>query len=306
MNIPDSDCNMRKIYATNRLRKIVFCVIVFLCPLQVFGQDVRDVVGEATYYDDGTLSKVECMRRALEQARIDALAKEFGTIISQDILQTDNFSNGRETNDFLSLSSTEVKGEWIADLGEPVYEFSRDKDENLIVTCRIRGKAKAISNNSVSFEAIALRNGEKASNADTRYRDGDEMKLLFNASSDGFLCVFLQDESGKTYGLLPYPRDSKSEVYVKKDRQYLFFTGKDNEFGPSDELLMTAADKREYNRLFVVFSPSRFSRPVMSTGAEGIPSLRSEDFSKWLIKARRNDNRMGVKAINLEINPKQN
>lgn len=296
---------MRKTIETTIIRNMLILGIALLCPLLAFGEDVRDVTGEATYYDDGTLSRVECMRRALEQARIDALAKEFGTIISQDILQADNFSNGRETNDFLSLSSTEVKGEWIADLGEPVYKFSRDKDENLIVTCRIRGKAKAISNSSVSFEAIALRNGENASNADTRYHDGDEMKLLFNASSDGFLCVFLQDESGKTYGLLPYPRDSKSEVKVKKDRQYLFFTGKDKEFGPSEELLLTAPDKREYNRLFVVFSPSRFSRPVMSTGPEGIPSLRSEDFSEWLIKARRNDNRMGVKAINLEINPKQ-
>ena len=73
----------------------------------------RDVAvkGEATYYDDGRHSRTECMRLAAEQARIDALAREFGTIIAQNFQQTDRISNGVETNVFLSLSRAEVKGE---------------------------------------------------------------------------------------------------------------------------------------------------------------------------------------------------
>lgn len=290
------------------LKKIIILFAIIISQTAIFPASARDaeivdVKGESTWYDDGTMSKVECMRRALENARLDALSKKFGTIITQDILQSDRVVNGRETNDFLSLSSTEVKGEWVSDVGEPEYEFSRDAQENLIVTCRIKGKARAISNEEVAFQALILRNGEREANADTRFRDGDEMKLLFNAAADGYVNVYLEDESGMVYCLLPYPRDSKSEVRVKKDRNYIFFRPNDNEFGPSDEMIMTASDNKEYNRIFVLFSPSPFSRPVMMSDASGLPSIKSADFSKWLIKTRRNDSRLGVKAINIEIEP---
>lgn len=288
---------------------VIICLavlsVVYATSIFARDTDIITVSGEATWYDDGTMSRVECMRQAAEKARIDALSKAFGTIISQDIIQADKLTNGRETNDFLSLSSTEVKGEWISDVGEPEYEFSRDAYENLIVKCKIKGKARAISNESVAFDALVLRNGEREANADTSFRDGDEMKVLFNAASDGYVNIYLEDESGTVYGLLPYPRDSKSEVHVRKDRNYLFFRGNDNEFGPSDEMIMTASDNREYNRIFVLFSPSAFSRPVMRTGVEGIPSMKSEDFSKWLVKTRRNDPKMGVRAINLVIEPRR-
>ncbi|MDE6811899.1 MAG: hypothetical protein K2J15_06055, partial [Muribaculaceae bacterium] len=70
------------------------------------------------------------------------------------------------------------------------------------------------------------------------------------------------------------------------------------------EFILTASDNKEYNRIFVLFSPSPFSRPVMHIGTAGIPEMKSDDFSRWLIKTRRNDSRMGVKAINIEIEPK--
>lgn len=286
------------------MRKIALLLILLVMTGVAARADIKTVSGEATWYDDGTLSRVECMRRALENAKIDALAKAFGTIISQDILQADVVKNGRESNDFLSLSATQVKGEWVSDEGEPEYSFSRDDQENLIVTCKVKGKARAITNEEVAFETLILRNGERDVNADTRFRDGDEMKLMFNSASDGYLNVYLQDEAGMVYGLLPYPRDSKSEVKVKRDHRYLFFKANDNEFGPSDELILTAGDEREYNRIFVLFSPTPFSRPVMTREADGLPYMKANDFSKWLVKTRRNDPKMGVKAINIEIEPK--
>ena len=157
----------------------IYAIILTLVLLPAFGvtargAEVKTVSGEATWYDDGTMSRKECMRRALENARIDALSKNFGTIISQDIIQSDKIKNGRETNDFLSLSSTEVKGEWISDIGEPEYEFARDAEENLIVTCRLKGTARSITNEEVAFEALVLRNGEREGNADTRFHDGDD------------------------------------------------------------------------------------------------------------------------------------
>ena len=283
--------------------------ILFLLPIfSVYASDILSVTGESTYYDDGTKSKVECMRLAAEQARIDALAKKFGTIVSQDILQADRITGGKETNDFLSLSSTEVRGEWIADDDKPEYEFSHDVNSNLVVHCKVRGKAKEISNEAPGCEALVLRNGTDKRNADNIFRDGDDMYLYFRGSVDGFLAVFLEDEGGNVYLLLPYPRDTKTRVPVSKDKEYVFFSREHDKAGeklgvPVEEMVMTAPDGPEYNRMFVVYSPEYFSRPVMNAGA-GLPSMKSEEFNKWLVKARRNDNKMGVKAMNLRISPK--
>lgn len=264
------------------------------------------VTGEATYYDNGHHSKVECMRLAAEQARIDALAREFGTIVTQDIVQTDRIRTGRETNDLLAVSMTEVKGEWLGDSAEPKYEFSYDKDQNMVVKCTVRGTARAITNEAIAFETSALRNGIHSANADTRFRDGDDMYLYFLGSSDGYLTVWLEDESRTVYNLLPYPRDPKSEVKVKRYQEYTFFNaalGK-GMFGPEEELVLTAPDEVEYNRLYVVFSPNPYSRPAMNADG-GLPSMPSDEFSKWLMRARRNDPKMGVKSINIEISPKR-
>lgn len=289
------------------MRKILF-LLFFLTQIACMAADIVTVAGEATYYDDGTKSKVECMRLAAEQARIDALARKFGTIVSQDILQSDRISGNRETSDFLALSSTEVKGEWVADDGEPQYDFSHDAHNNLIVKCKVKGKAKEISNEAAAFEASVLRNGTDLRHSDNLFRDGDDMYLYFRGSVDGFINVFLQDEHGDVYLLLPYPRDTKTRVPVSKDRDYIFFSrefdkGGDKYGVPVEEMVMTAPEGAEYNRMYVIFSPEYFSRPVMNASG-GLPVMKSDDFNKWLVKTRRNDAKMGVKVMNLQIAPR--
>ncbi len=292
---------------TRTLIRTLLCLVAAMTAATVWGvPKAVALTGQATYYDNGHHSKVECMKLAAEQARIDALAREFGTIVSQDIVQTDRIRTGRETNDVLAVSMTEVKGEWLGDTEEPRYEFSYDNDSNMVVSCTVKGTARAITNEAVSFETTALRNGIHSANADTRFRDGDDMYLYFLGSTDGYLTVWLEDESRTVYNLLPYPRDPKSEVRVKRYQEYTFFNSSLGKgmFGPEEELILTAPEETEYNRIYVVFSPNPYSRPAMSADA-GLPSLPSADFSKWLMRMRRNDPKMGVKAINLEISPRR-
>lgn len=292
---------------TRTLIRTLLCLVAAMTAATAWGAPKAvALTGQATYYDNGHHSKVECMKLAAEQARIDALAREFGTIVSQDIVQTDRIRTGRETNDVLAVSMTEVKGEWLGDTEEPRYEFSYDNDSNMVVSCTVKGTARAITNEAVSFETTALRNGIHSANADTRFRDGDDMYLYFLGSTDGYLTVWLEDESRTVYNLLPYPRDPKSEVRVKRYQEYTFFNSRLGKgmFGPEEELILTAPEETEYNRIYVVFSPNPYSRPAMSAEA-GLPSLPSADFSKWLMRMRRNDPKMGVKAINLEISPRR-
>lgn len=266
--------------------------------------DIVNVKGESTFYDDGTHSRVECMRLALEQARVDALAKKFGTIVTQDILQSDRINGNREQNDFLALSSTEVRGEWVSDDGEPEYKFERDKDENLIVTCIVKGKAKAIDNESAQFESSVLRNGTDERNADINFKNGDAMFLDFRGSQDGYMAVFLEDEDKNVFQLLPYISDQKSRVSVQKGNRYVFFSPSHAQKGDVvDELILTAPYNVEYNRVYVMFSPNQFSAPVMDRTPGELPVMNATEFSKWMIRTRKNDPSMGVKAMNLIIQP---
>lgn len=287
-----------------RANRMIAGLILSIIPIMALASDIVNVKGQATFYDDGSHSKNECMRLALEQARLDALANKFGTIVSQDILQSDRVQGNREHNDFLSLSSTEVRGEWVADDGEPEYRFEHDANENLIVTCFVKGKAKAIDNEAAEFLSQVLRNGTDSRNADINFKNGDAMFLEFQSGEDGYLAVFLEDEQKNVFQLLPYISDQKSRVPVNKGKRYVFFSPRDGLKGEIvDELILTASYNTEYNRVYVLFSPDQFSSPVMNKEPGQLPWMNSEDFSKWLVKKRKNDTRMGVKAMNLIISP---
>ena len=291
------------------LKIIVTAVVaIFMATTAVAASPVKTVKGEYTYYGDKATSPAECKRLALEGARLDALAKEYGTIVTQDVLQADRIDSKGEANKFLSLSSTEVKGEWIADDGEPEFEITLDKDDNLVVRCKVKGKAREISNESTEFDARVLRNGTKPGNASTDFYDGDDLYLYFTAPVDGYVSVFLSLEDGNVYQMLPYLSDTKGEAKVKRNYDYVFFdpTKAEGTFGTPDQFRIATAGVIEFNKIYVVFSPSYVAKPVMRArnSMEELPSMSEDDFSKWLVKSRRNDSKMGVRQMNLKIYPK--
>lgn len=268
---------------------------------------VKKVSGNYTYYGDKNDSPAMSKLKALEGARLDALSKEFGTIVTQDVLQADRVDSHGESSKFFSLSSTEVKGEWIADDGDPIYVVSLGNDDCLIVNCRIKGTAKSISNDAIDFEAIALRNGTGKGNSSSEYHQGDDLFLSFTSPVDGYLSVFLMGNNGDVCKMLPYQQDSRQEVKVKKNYDYVFFdpSKAGGEFGDVDAFSIGTDGEIEFNKLYVVFSPNPFSMPVLRPAKSeySLPYLTEEEFSKWLVKNRRNDPKMGVKQINLKLYP---
>lgn len=266
--------------------------------------DVKSVTGIYTYYGESHESRKDCERRALELAKVQALADEFGTTVTQNVMQNDVRGQSGEHTFFSALSESEVKGEWISDDGKPEYEIAYDKDYNLIVKCKIKGKARRISNHAVDFKASVLKNGTEPRFESTEFKQGDDMFLSFSTPVDGFLAVYLVGEDNVAYTLLPYMADSEGIAKVKKNRDYIFFS-KDHKTGivPVDEFRMSAATEVEYNRMYVVFSPEEFIKAVdgASSQADKPRALPYEDFSSWLRKCRKRDDRMSVKTFNLTI-----
>lgn len=278
---------------------------IMLGALTVKAYDIRNVEGEYTFYGDRIHSPADCRRMAAELARVEALRREFGTIISQDILSTSSDDGNRAVNRFLSLSSTETKGEWLGDTGEPEFQVSLDADDNYIVKCKVRGRAKPITNSATDFDARVLRNDTDPRMADTHFRDGDDLYLYFSAPVGGYLAAFIADEKGEVYGILPYSTGDVEEIHTRRGKEYIFFDPRQGtDFGTVDELAMSAPDIEEFNKIYVVFSPEPFAPPVLNFRVAGAPpSTDSENFARWLIKNRRNDPRMGVKTMNIVISP---
>lgn len=290
------------------MRYIIKYLFVFMVMaavgVKVSAADVKTVTGESTFYGESSHSLNDCKRFALEQARIAALAKEFGTTISQDVYQRDMISGATESNYFSMLNRTEVNGEWLADEGEPVYDVSQDSNYNYIVTCKVKGKARILTNEAPEFEASVLRNGNEPRFADTHFRENDEMKLYFRAPVNGYLAVYLVDDERTVYSILPYSNESDGMVRTVRDRDYVFFdeAKADKAFGEPDELVITLNGDVERNQLYVLFSPNSFSRAVDTSAVGTQPrTLPYDTFVKWLTNVRKRDPKMGMKVMYLEL-----
>ncbi len=284
------------------LARLLSVSIMILWSMNLLADDVKKVSGEYTFYGESHHSLEQCKRLALEGARIAALTAEYGTTVSNDVYS-------RETNEgngyFSSLSATEVKGEWIADEGEPKYDINLDSDGHYVVRCRVVGRARALGNEAVAFEAISLRGSDELSARTTSFVNGDDLRLYFRSPVDGYVAVFLVDDARTAWRLLPYSGDGSGEVRTRHGKEYVFFSSSRpdgvNEASIVDELVLTTDKEVEHDELYVVFSPKSFSTPGVQSGDGVPPSLSLDAFNKWLSDSRRRDAKMGVRRIGLEI-----
>lgn len=273
---------------------LVFCI----CSISVSAQRTAHVEAEYTYVTSSEMSVAEAKRIAAERARLQALADEFGTTISQTNSTHINNSNSASTLDFLSIGSSEVKGEWISDTKEPVYDISFT-DNNLVVKVSVQGKAREIVSAAIEVTAMLLRNGKEQKFQSEDFRSGDDVYLSFMSPVDGYLAVYLVDETSTAYRLLPYTGVNDGAQTVKGGVDYLFFdsavAASEQERSLVDELTITTDKNVEHNEVFILFSARPFVKPNDSKTDELVPrSLKAGDFQKWLAKNRTKDTGMVV------------
>lgn len=282
----------------------IISLLMLIASPAAYSQSVRTISGDYTFYGDRSYSPEACREAALEGARVQALAKEFGSLLTSVIDVRTQKKGDEETQDAELLSRSEVKGEWLADIGEPRYDVSIDNDGNYVVRCRIQGKAKAISNESTDFKAYVMRNSSELRDSTTKFRSGDDMFVSVKTPVDGYLSIYLVGENRDVYSLFPYYTSSNNEIRLRRGREYTLFDPKKSpeEFGQPDELVLSCDSDIERNRLYLIFSPNRYSLAVDTESGSYAPrELSYKDFSKWLLKSRLRDPKMGVKVIRLTI-----
>ena len=278
------------------MRHYIFLMIWMLLGVASSGyaQKTKKVHGEYIYHAPENVSIEQARQTALSRAQIQALGDEFGTVVAQHNATLMNNTNGSTHTDFTSLSSSDVKGEWLETIGEPKYEISYEQGM-LVVKCSVTGKARAIVAKQNNYVAKILCNGIEDRN------EGEN----FKSATKGYLAVYLIDDNKNAYCLLPYQSSKDGKVEVDANTRYVFFNQKTAQplFNSSDvdEYTMTCDKASETNYIYIISSPNPFIKAI-DNAVEGLPrELKYDDFQKWLSKNRTADKDMQVEIKTIVV-----
>lgn len=273
--------------------------------LSLSAQKAKRVCGDYTYYAEGNETPNMAKQKALEGAKLQALATEFGTVLSQSTLTNIGNDNGSEKNFISQLSASEVRGEWLEDIGTPEYSIDY-VDNMLVVNCKICGKAREVTNEASEFEAKVLQNCIKDECESNTFRSKDNLYVKFKAPKDGYVAIYLIDEVPNAYCLLPYSNAFDRQCQVKGNKEYIFFYVPENQTDNSvDELVITCEGEMEQNLMYILYSPNPFSKAIDTSVDKLLPRMLSyKDFNDWLSRVRKRDKKMGIKLVHLSITSK--
>lgn len=250
-------------------------------------QKTRDVEGHAEFYLPRNVSRAVGEQQVLDMARIDALAREFGTVIRQDIQMDTHVDDRGESSDWWSSNSALVKGEWLETTGQPAFGIRLEGDD-IVLTCDVRGKARELKGQRADLDILLLRNGVTDDCVTNTFVDGEKCFMAFTAPVNGYLAIYLEDADRNMIRMLPFPAERIAARPVKADERYVFFVSNE---GFNEQYRMTTERPSERNVIHVVFSPNGFMRPT-ETAAGDDPEMRQvsvDKFHKWFAKARAAD-----------------
>lgn len=272
-------------------------------------QQTKKVRGEYTYYAPENVTLEEAKRTALERLKTQLIADEFGTTVSQTNTTFTENIDGKSSMDFRSLAASDVKGEWIETIGEPMYDISYEQGM-LVVKVEVEGRIREILAAKAEFMAKILRNGTEDRFESSEFKDGDELYLSFSSPTDGYVSVYLIDTERDAYCLLPYPEDKDGKVLVEHGKRYVFFSIDDKpkkDPTPVHEYKLTCDKGVESNFIYIIFSPNVFTKAsdaVVEQAEEEdeLPHmLPFTDFQNWLERCRRRDKEMSVEVRQITI-----
>ena len=241
-------------------------------------------------------------RNAIERAKQKALEEKFGVDVSSIVvsMESEAAHNGQYTTseEFFSLGGTIARGEWLTTDKEEVVSRQHNGDYWQI-RVYVEGSAREKSGSPIDVRYAFVRHAKDKDHCVT-YKDGDDLFLHFSSPVDGALCVYLVDAEKNVFCLLPYMSNGKGYQEITANKDYLFFSrGTD----PSaDELTLTTWQAKEYNVLYLIFSPNRFTKAKDNKGGknwrdEDLPrQLRYSDFLQWLAKNQTSDEQMQVRT----------
>ena len=276
--------------------KYFISLLLLFTAFMCYSQKTVEVCGEYRYVAPDNESPADAKRIAIERARLDAMAKEFGTNVSQTNLSTMHATDGRTESDFLSIGGTEVKGDWLGDTKEPEIKIEYEQN-SLVVTAQVCGKAREIKSADIELSVKVLCNDIESE----RFKNNDRLSVNFRTPVNGYLAVFLRDDYMDIVScLLPYENENGKARKIKRNETNVLLSTKDPLYPYMEETILVTSREQEFNTLIFVFSEKEFSMPNTENG-EYLPEISVEDFQKWLRKNRIKDEQMQTIEKPVEI-----
>lgn len=277
-----------------RFRHIL--ALFVLLPFISHAQKIRNVSGEYTYYPPENISLEQAKTMAVERARLDAIAREFGANVSQTNTVAISAQNGESETNFQSLGTTEVNGDWIADTKEPEIVVTYEGGA-LVLSAKVWGKVRERKRADFELSIQTLCNGIESD----KFKNNDRFSVRFRSPVKGYFSIWLADDNlRQVYCLLPYENANGEAREIQSRKEYTLLSTADEQYPYREETILTTENDIEFNRLVFIFSTACFTMPLTEQG-EYLPELSTADFDKWLQRNRIKDENMYVIQKMIEI-----
>lgn len=280
------------------LRNVLTLVLL---PIAFFmsAKDVQ-VSGAYSFYLPSEMSESEGKETAVQNARIQALANEFGTSVSSEVWMDVREDNEVSSSSLWQLGGTFVKGEWIRDTKQPSIKKEISNGGETIITATVWGIARPITSAGADIDVFL--STPDAGVSQKRFTHGSRFTLSLKSPIAGYVSVYLSDENGDVCRLLPFAMDEVSSVRVNPMEQYEFFT---SQHGIEEQYMFQTFESKARNVIYVVFSPNQYIRPLDSFYKErNLRILSRAKFLDWLARQKTADTSLTVITLPVEITAK--
>jgi hypothetical protein len=304
---------------------IFFLFLLVIHPsISLYGQKVKTEKGEYLMRIETNISEDEVTVKARQFAQINAIENAFGKIIVQgNSTFIQNTTTGQKTetdNTFSFIADSYVNGEWLETLDEKKELITNAQDGSHWIKITVKGKIREMKNLAYTCEIYTL-NCPLNNCKTTIFNNGQSFYVYFKSPKDGFISIYFDDPyQNITTRILPYAHTSNNKTVnfaVKADNEYYLFSPKYdylNDAANIDELELTSKTPLEQYKVYVLYSPEEFDKPLLSdftkkmlssyeidSGYTLPPSLPSEKFQNWQLIMRAKNPEIEMQTIIISV-----
>ena len=288
------------------LRKIAVTAAMLIATVALTAADVKRIKGSYTYVAPENVTLEQARSTALRRAMTEAIAEEFGTMVTQASTTMLRNLNGISTSDFFTTGGSEVNGEWRKTIGEPKYDIGYS-DGMLSVTVEVEGLARAIDYAPVTIKVTLPPDISRPDESRDVFHAGDDLYVHLRVPVDGYAAIYLAGNDRMAYRLMPHPDTPGLARFISRRSPQLYFhrsESRDSEFFYSCD-----TDGVELNRIYVLFSPDEFVLPIetVPAGDNGEsatpPAIDLRQFTEWVNDNRLRDRRFQCSVTDVMVLP---
>jgi len=284
---------------------IILCLCMAGAGICQKSSDLKHVKTTYEYTSaDASLTPMEVLDKAFEEARRHAMVEEFGMDVSgmNSVVQHSKSKDGKTTatTDHVSVSETSVRGEWVKTEKEEVKEEPTFKDGFWHAKVLVEGYARKSSGTKADIKYAFVKHPQDELPVSV-YENEAQIYLRFSSPVNGSLCVYLVEEN-EAFCLLPYQKQKTGSYAIEAGREYLFFCEDCKGADPqTEEYKMTCTGEDVQDFLYLIFTPNSVSKANDSDGGKNMfgdnmpRALSAKDLIQWIERNKTKDPDLDVR-----------